>query len=537
VSRAVAFPRELDIPSPLAHELPADYAARIGGLFSSGKNADRQRELGQFFTTVEVARFMAHLARPSRRPRHILDPGAGTGILACAVCEELTDSSGPVHLDAFEIDPRVARFCNAALEHAKSWLSDRGVDFTFRVHEKDFVSENAVYLTETLFGFKPAYPYDLAILNPPYFKLQKNDPRALAAAEIVHGQPNIYSIFLAITASLLSECGVMVSITPRSFTTGDYFRRFREHLFSKVTPEAIHLFDSRQDAFRKDAVLQENVIIRARKIAPDASLTVRVSTSSGTDDLRQREARSVPVSAVVDLKSRDLIFNIPAHDRDDEALSLVRAWTDNLASLGLTVSTGPVVAFRAKDSLLKQPADDEPAVPLLWLNHILPMEVVWPLEARQKAQYIRHDDSTHKLLVPSENYVVLRRFSAKEDARRVIAAPLFGRDFSKTAIGLENHLNYIYRTHGKITRQEAVGLAAVLGSSLVDRYFRVSNGNTQVNATELRALPLPSLKLIKTIGEELIHSSAPAAEIDCVVLEVLGISPLIAGPAGSRTGE
>jgi adenine-specific DNA-methyltransferase len=36
--------------------------------------------------------------------------------------------------------------------------------------------------------------FDLVIANPPYFKIPKSDPRAQAAAAIVHGQPNIYAL-------------------------------------------------------------------------------------------------------------------------------------------------------------------------------------------------------------------------------------------------------------------------------------------------------------------------------------------------------
>ncbi len=49
-----------------------------------------------------------------------------------------------------------------------------------------------------------------------------------------------------------------------------------------------------------------------------------------------------------------------------------------------------------------------------------------------------------------------------------------------------------------------MGIAAFLNSTLVDRYFRIANGNTQVNATELRKLPLPPLERLTKIGERVI---------------------------------
>jgi len=50
-----------------------------------------------------------------------------------------------------------------------------------------------------------------------------------------------------------------------------------------------------------------------------------------------------------------------------------------------------------------------------------------------------------KLLVPRTNMVLLRRFSAKEQKRRLTAAPFLAQDFDFEFIGLENHLNYIRR--------------------------------------------------------------------------------------------
>jgi len=47
-----------------------------------------RKERGQFFTPPEVATFMAELSANQREsPTRILDPGAGLGILSCAVCE------------------------------------------------------------------------------------------------------------------------------------------------------------------------------------------------------------------------------------------------------------------------------------------------------------------------------------------------------------------------------------------------------------------------------------------------------------------
>ena len=119
-------------------------------------------------------------------------------------------------------------------------------------------------------GFRAEY--DLVISNPPYFKIGKNDPRAVAWAPVVHGQPNIYALFMAISAELLAPFGELVYIVPRSFASGPYFRRFREIFFRRVAPKSVHLFESRKDVFKDQSVLQENIVITARRRTEDKIL-------------------------------------------------------------------------------------------------------------------------------------------------------------------------------------------------------------------------------------------------------------------------
>ena len=67
--------------------------------------------------------------------------------------------------------------------------------------------------------------------------------------------------------------------------------------------------------------------------------------------------------------------------------------------------------------------------------------------------------------------------------------PVDGHDF----VAFENHVNVIHRDHAPLHRSEAVGLADFLNSDLVDTYFRMFSGSTQVNATDLRRLRFPEV--------------------------------------------
>ena len=76
--------------------------------------------------------------------------------------------------------------------------------------------------------------FDLIIGNPPYKKISKDAPEALAMPEVCHGAPNLYFLFAAMGIFNLKENGQMVYITPRSWTSGAYFESFRKYLIRKI---------------------------------------------------------------------------------------------------------------------------------------------------------------------------------------------------------------------------------------------------------------------------------------------------------------
>ncbi len=511
---------------------PTTYADQIGQEYLRLASTEDKRQRGQFFTPVEVADFMAHLYRPTEFQRlRILDPGAGAGVLSCALCE-LVAASGKVReilVDAYESDVDLADHLEKSLSYLKTWLLQKSVALRFRIIREDFVLANAEGLAEkaSLFFAKPEECYDLVIANPPYFKLPKSDPRAQVAEAIVCGQPNIYAIFMAVSAALLKTGGELICITPRSYTAGPYFRLFREKFFARMQPQGVHLFDSRTEAFGRDDVLQESLILRARRadgwMLASPETMVEVSRSASSQDLAMREIRHVSIAEILDFAGKDKVLRLLLADEDERILNLVRRWPGNLHSYGLEISTGPVVPFRATEFIGQDVANSQNSAPLLWMQNVSSMRIDWPVTARNKPQHIADNEDSRYLLLKNRNYVLLRRFSAKEAVRRLVAAPFMANTFAVPLVGLENHLNYIYRRKGELSEQEAFGLAALLNSELIDSYFRTFNGNTQVSATELRALPLPPLALIEKLGEQVINIGSDLETIDMLVHKLIDV--------------
>ena len=211
---------------------------------------------------------------------------------------------------------------------------------------------------------------------------------------------------------------------------------------SSTCPTLIHVFGSRRDAFVRDEVLQENVILsgvrRDRRHGNGTGPPLVISSSRGVGDIDQGLRREVPADMVLDLESGDRVLRLPIRDEDEDALTLVDSWPNNLRGLGLNISTGPVVPFRATKFIDRQGRAPASHVPLLWMGHVHAMRITWPLN-RRKPEYIRRS-CAGPLLVPNGNYVLLRRFSAKEEARRLAAAPYLAARFVVPKVGKPSEL-------------------------------------------------------------------------------------------------
>lgn len=472
-----------------------------------GTPAAQRKEWGQYFTAPAVATFMASLVGQGTLDHvRVLDPGAGTGVLGLAVAASLlTRGARRVELVSVEPEPRAREQLGESCARAAEVLGSR---FGSQIIDVDVLA-----LAEPELGMPKLDPFDIVISNPPYFKMSPSDGRA-------GGSPNIYTRFMEVSSRLLRPSGEICFIIPRSFASGLYFRPFRRDFHRRMSLMRVHVFESRRDAFREDGVLQENIIVHYRRAPEPRSATdeaIVVSTSSGISDVVHCSKILVPRKSIIDPADPHALLALPANAHDLDVLHRVRSWQHSLAEHGLEISTGPVVPFRAKSLLCESP-NGEAVAPLLWMQHVRTDGVTWPLASKfRKPEYIQAR-AGKKLLVPNSTYVLLRRFSAKEEARRLTAAPLLKNRIDGEWLGLENHLNFVHRPGGALTEDEALGLAALFNSSVLDAYFRIMNGNTQVNATDIRIMPMPPLDEITKIGRA-IRGGATAR----IAEEMLGV--------------
>ena len=511
-----------------------EFSAALQKQHATKAAADDRKVRGQVFTPPEVCRFMA--ARFEHLPEHfrLLDAGAGVGALTAAVCEHVLTLGSPrqVTISLYESDPALLPLLDENMQNCRSVLQAAGHGLEFAIHDGDFIlsTQGRGHQRRLFDDREGAETFDAAIMNPPYFKIGARSEHALAMGDTFRSQPNIYTLFMARAVELLRPNGELVAITPRSFCSGPYFRDFRRWFFSRMELCHVHLFECRRSTF--DQVLQESVITHTRRQGRSAPST-RITTSRGREIHADPPGLIVPTAKILDDSAGDMVLRIPASDLESELIDLIESWPHRFSELGLRISTGPVVMFRAIPYLL---AEDEASdsAPLLGPHNVRAFQTIWPLVKQGKPLAFRLSPESMKHVVPTRNYVLLRRFSAKEERRRLTASWFLQADQSRPYVALENHLNYVYHSNRDLTAEEVYGLTGLFNSALLDGYFRLVSGNTQVNATEIRSLRFPSLDRVALIGRRIERlTDYHSANVERIVLDALGID----GPLGESLME
>ncbi len=456
-------------------------------------DASKKSRLGQFLTPRSTAEFMASLFHCGEGDCRLLDAGAGIGSLSAAFLERWRNGGFDfcdVLLDAYELDPDL-------IEHLSSTLAsyDRCGDLSVRVHKADYILAAVEALSGDLFSQAGAR-YTHAILNPPYKKISSESAHRLALRKVGIETVNLYSGFVALAVAQAAPGGQIVAIIPRSFCNGPYYRPFREFILARAAIRHIHLFESRNTAFKDDDVLQENVIIHLERDAAQGPVTITTSADDRFLDLGRHEHS---FERIVFPDDRERFIHVPSSP-DQDAIERHPSVCYTLDELGIKVSTGPVVDFRLKEHLREMP--EVRAVPLLYPQHCAWPGVSWPVLGAKKPNAIMCNPDTERWLYPNGFYCVVRRFSSKEEPRRIVATVIAPDAFDGHAsLGFENHLNVFHEGRRGLPEALARGLAVFLNTTAVDEHFRRFNGHTQVNATDLRLIKYPSRQALIRLGE------------------------------------
>lgn len=457
----------------------------------------QRKEYGQFFTSKETARYMASLFNLPLQKHEIsiLDAGAGSGILSVALierCSQCMNEDTLIHLTCYETDPHIQSLLKENLDLA----TERSrCNVRFEILTENYIVSQCDDFSNALFKDSEKPKYDLIIGNPPYKKIGKDAPEALAMPEVCHGAPNLYFLFAAMGIHNLQEEAEMVYITPRSWTSGAYFKNFRSYMFKHSVLTHIHLFGSRDKVFDKEEVLQETIIMRLKKThtIPER---ITISSSNTSRDFQQNHQMEVPYSVVVSGEKK--YVHLITAEEEIEVLNKLNRFGYTLADHGLKMKTGLVVDFRSRELLCDR--QKENTIPLIYSQHIKEGRVRFP--QGKGPEYIQKSKSA--LMQENKNYLFVKRFTAKEETRRLqcgIYLKKYLPDFP--FISSQNKVNFI---DGMQEMSECIvyGLYVIFNSTLYDIYYRILNGSTQVNSTEINTMPMPALETIEEMGKQLI---------------------------------
>jgi adenine-specific DNA-methyltransferase len=446
-----------------------------------------QAHLGQFMTPPPIARFMAGMfSEPMPAKVRLLEPGAGKAALTRAFVDRwMGHIAGDLEVHAYEYDDSVTD----ALKEVLAGCEKAGSVRT-QIFNGDFIEAAA-----KMIRLETGPRYSHAILNPPYKKINSDSKHREWLRAVGLETVNLYTGFLGLVIELLESGGQAVTIIPRSFCNGPYYRPFREFMFQRTSIRHIHLFESRSKAFKADAVLQENVIIHLVRDAPQGDVMISTSTDDTFADYTERQYPFVQI--VFDGDSEKFI-HIPTGELEAGPAGSNR-FQASLSDIGIGVSTGPVVDFRLRKWLRKMP--EKGTVPLLYSGHFSGTEVQWPIPTLKKPNAIERAPETEKWLYPNGFYTIVRRFSSKEEKRRIVASVVDPATLPADVLGFENHLNVFHNgSRQPMPELLARGLSVFLNSTAIDQAFRRFNGHTQVNATDLRQMSYPDLESLLELG-------------------------------------
>lgn len=501
-------------------------------------NPKQKSALGQFYTPAPICLFMASLFHNLNGKVKLLDPGCGPGSLTAAFVDETITrkKAKSIEITNYDIEntiePFITETLNSCVESAKS----AGILVSGQFYLKDYILNNS-----SNYGlFSKSNDYTHVIMNPPYKKIATNSPHRKALRNCDIETVNLYTGFVALAIKQLRYKGELVAIIPRSFCNGPYYQPFRELMINETSIQHIHIFDSRKNAFSDDEVLQENIILHLVKGKEQGNVTI---TSSPNADFHldkksksitatDMTTRNVVFGEVVSPKDKQKFIHIASNNRDQQIINRLSCFNTPIDGLKLMVSTGPVVDFRLKDDLRTEL--EENSVPLIYPIH-LNGGLQWPKKSKKPNAIAVSGNSKKCLWKNTGNFVIVRRFSSKEEKRRIMAT-WYDSSLPGELIGFDNKLN-VFHAHKKgFKRDIALGLYVYLNSTLLDKLYRIFGGHTQVNATDLKTIHYPNVNSLARMGKEFDVENSQQIQIDEILeREIIRMSGDTKNPLEAQT--
>lgn len=485
-------------------ERTAVAAQRIGDAIAKLPVAEAGYQLGLLYTGLLPAKWRSsygvHYTPPSLADRlldqaeaaglnwlhaKVLDPAAGAGAFLVPAAQRLLralDDCEP----ALVVQNLSARIRGYELDPFAAWLGHVLIEVAAlpAMIAAGRRLSALVAVRDSLTGDIPGAAFDLVIANPPFGRVSLPDAQRQRYLRSLYGHANLYGLFMDLATQLAQPGGLISFLTPSSFLAGEYFKSLRALLWRQAPPLSLDFVTVRKGVF--EGVLQETVLATYRKEGRRQRVSVSfIHPQPGSP------AAPAPAGGFTLPRIPTAPWVVPRHSNEAEFAAGLRRMPKRLADWGYRVSTGPLVWNRHKPQL--RDALGKRTVPLIWAECVTgDGRFVFRSQKRNHKPYFRIRDADEWLLV-CRPCVLLQRTTAKEQARRLIAAELPAAFLQKHGgrVTIENHLNMLIPTGPRPAVSPAI-LAAFLNTEAADRAFRCLSGSVAVSAYELENLPLPA---------------------------------------------
>ena len=464
------------------------------------KSGSENIRLGRLFTKKDTARLMADMLNLDEKKTvyTILDPGAGTGILAAAAIEAVCKScplAKQIFITCYENDPVFIPMLKNNLERIrKKCRHDFGVKLYVTVYEENYLTDSKNHYTVALFDEVQEDKFDIILCNPPLDLIDKHSAEADAVGGVTQLKTAAPYLFWRQAAKHLEPQGQLVIVMPTSAATASGVSGFRKEMAEALALRKIHLFVGKQKNTKRAIPLKKSFILAYAKDERTETVDVTTSTDNGADITA---LPAIPYSFIV---GEDGTLTLPKSVEDTKIVKHISDLPETLTSLGLKMSTGLVLDSRCEGMLFTEPVKG--SVPLIRPSAIKGGQIKFPQPV--KRQYIVPVND--KIVQRNKNMIIIKRVPAKSDERFVnsaiyMAAQLPGYRYIST----HNKINFIDTVdkNVEINPRFAFGLFALLNSTIYDRYISITSKSKQINSKEMRDLPLPPRNIIENIGMRL----------------------------------
>ncbi len=500
-------------------------------LFSIMQFKEDKKLFGQYYTPpylVDNVLKISCIENQDFDTVKIADPACGSGAFLRKIILILFDKKLPIekicdfinkNLFGFDINPFAVLLCKITLLFTviDNCVTDDNVKIVLKSLNFNNI-KNINTLTANI-----EEKFDIVIGNPPYFKIINSilcfnkDYNS-----VLNGQGNIYVLFIYWSILHTSKGGHIGLIIPQSIRSGVYFKLIRDKISNLCLKDVILI-----DAKKRTQVFTD---------AEQAVLAIHIQNNKSRVDSKTKviisqDGKEKNISGV--FEQRDIIseeaITLPIDMKANILITRIKETFNKFSEVetDLIFGNGLFVWNQNKGNLT---TDSKQGLPIIYGNYIVDGKFIFCpeknnliLEGGRKPYCLPCEKISS--FIYSGVRLIVKRTSGLENYQRINSC-LISNDFSKQheKYLLENHINMLYFKEDKnilIDYDKLLYLDAFLRSSIVNFIFKMSNGNTQVSASELNNLPYPNVQQDYVVN--LIKKEVNFNEIDMHFYRIFGV--------------